>query len=411
MKAPSKYYAPTIAAIYAILYATVITIACMLLGRRPTILQMEYAVYDFVQKNKTIDTYSDRLRASQFLQIALDELFFINLDTTFFDTETDRIRRDKLASLLDELRQSNNHKTIFLDYLFDTPSSAPSRDSILIKSLQAIEQQIVLPYSLSVKEFDTKESDDQISPPNLLYNPTFNGYLDYRFFIDKIKVHRYVQAGKESDTRLSAIYALIKLLREKKSIRPSSEIPEVFEINYLLRNVPTQGQAAAVSWTDASKIVDQSIELPQQEKVIFIGLFDTYRNKYKSPLDQYETPVSEAMNGIYLIINSYLNAITHTHIRPVSIAFIFWSNFLLALLGILYGLFKKRNPNKTADKLIYLLLHLGLIAMPLLLYSYFFLKYPFVIPALFWVVNRPLFQALKNNFFSDRNPFEVPQLT
>lgn len=384
--------------IYGFCYATLVLLGSMAIAYRPTVLQMEYAVYDCLQTWSAIDVNLREEEPGEPLGSALKELLFINLDSAFFDLETERVRRDKLSELLDSLNRRLDSKVIFLDFLFSGASVLEEADSLLIKSIRNMEDKLVLPYMLPPREFEMGEMDELPMKPDLVYIPRYCGYLDYRSPIAKEEVHRYVQLGKENDEWPSAIFELIRALRSKKEMGPMDHIPKVMEINYILRNQPPRGRREAVRFYSASEIINHDVQLPTTEKVVFIGLFDDYSGKYGLPIDKFQTPVASEMNGSYLIVNSYLNIVTDSFLRPVSWGLVFGINLVLAIAGAVYfDLMAKRKRRKLLEVIGSALFFAFFL---LLLYSYLHIKFPFVLTTVFWAMNQHVYQLYKINFSS-----------
>ncbi|MCO6492838.1 MAG: CHASE2 domain-containing protein [Phaeodactylibacter sp.] len=393
MKASQTYKIPA----YALACALLTTLAGWLAAHRPTVLQMEYAVYDTFQKYATVDVHPDEKPVGEPLQPLLGELLFVNLDTSFFNLETDRVRRGRLAQLLDSLGRRLEPKAIFLDFLFTSASPLPEEDTALIRSIRALENWLVLPYGLPPRELGILETDTFPKEPALKYIPRFYGYLDYRAPISKDVVYRYVQLGREEDEQLSAGYALVKALRKKKELPPTKNIPEVIEINYVLRNQPPRGRREAIRWYNGSSILDGTAQLPEEEKVVFIGLFDDYSSKYQLPIDLFRTPVAQEMNGVYLAVNSYLNVAAQSYLRYPSWLLVFITNLALAGLGAAYYEITRSRRKKSWLALEVLLSIAVFGAFFLMLYQLGHIRFPFVATTVFWAMNQHLYRAFQKS--------------
>ena len=104
--------------LYAVLYASVISIATIGFERLPVFLQMENAIYDTFQRWTTIDDRADVLFSKY--QASLSELAFINLDSTYFDLETNipciHLNPNTATSQLQETYKHLQNPTI-VDYI------------------------------------------------------------------------------------------------------------------------------------------------------------------------------------------------------------------------------------------------------------------------------------------------------
>ena len=378
--------------VYIVAYATLVTLFTRFVALLPTTLQMEFVVYDVIQSYCTIDDDLDIKSLKSKHSEVFDELFFINLDTAFFNSETDRIRREPLAKLLDTLDSQLDKKVIFLDYIFQSTSFCKRGDDLLINSIGRLCDQLVMPYELPPNNFDANKLNSILKEVPLVYASNYTGYLDYRPLVSGEVVYRYVWLGKVRDTRPSAVYALISALKDQGStVIKTDAIPEPMEINYILRNDP-KGRREAIRFYNASEILSDSFKFPNDVKVIFIGLFDDYLSKYNLPIDQFKTPVSNNLNGIYLIINSYLNAVIGSFLSYVSYSFIFLINLLLALFGVCYFNWKNTGRKRNILYLFECLFSILIIGILLLIVYQYHYKFPFVITSMFWCMNQQLYR-------------------
>ena len=72
----------------------------------------------------------------------------INLDSSFFDKETDRVKTNQLAQFIKKIdTQILDSKLFFVDYQY---KSEIDKDSILYKALSNIQRRLILPHSLDV---------------------------------------------------------------------------------------------------------------------------------------------------------------------------------------------------------------------------------------------------------------------
>ena len=111
--------------IYALVYSVVVTLLTVLFSYLPTFLQIEYAIYDPIQKWTAITDQRDYQYQDSKLKLNLDEIVCINIDTSVFDLEKVRAKRENLALLLNFINKDSEPKAVFLDFLFAGKKSAP----------------------------------------------------------------------------------------------------------------------------------------------------------------------------------------------------------------------------------------------------------------------------------------------
>lgn len=378
---------------YALLYSIIVTIATFSFERLPVFLHMENAIYDQFQNWLTIDNRTD----VKFLQYqeALDDLVFINLDSAYFNIETNRIRRDSLASLLEELDKSPLIKGILLDYLFvqiETKEGLNRNDSLLKNSILPLKEKLVLPYELA---FDAIPlwgalSSSMISIPSpLLFETDYTGYIA-AMPLSGDDSYRYINLYLEEEKLNSAVYALLEVLSKGNASLYTKGIPRNFEVNYILRN----REQRTIPIIDASQISSSQSLL--DNKIVFIGLFNEIDNKYGLPIDKFHTAVQPNMAGIYVVINTYLNVVANCYIRRLAPIWVFTLNILIALFGAYYfqknqDLVKSWNQilgEVILSVLFFLLLFFGL-------FYFFDSKFPFVITTLAYVRNQVFYNSFQ----------------
>ncbi|MEO1519015.1 MAG: CHASE2 domain-containing protein [Bacteroidota bacterium] len=368
---------------------------------RPTVLQMEHAVYDGVQRCFALDEYQTE-RRYETLPRLLDEILLVNTDPSMIDPETDRLRRDCLAHLMGAMHRQLSPKAVFLDFEFSPIKHSPSLDKMLADSLQLWKGRLVLPYGLPPDEFEYGQIGGKLPMPTLVDTVNQRGYLDHRFLVDRDVIHRYVQVGRADDSLLSAAWALLKVRQQnEQDFRWPEGIPSFFEIKFLLRNQP-KGRMAALPFVNARDLLAGTEQDLSDKKVVFVGLFENYQNKYQLFVDQFQTPVSNQMNGAYLIVNTYLNMVMDAYLRPLSWHMVLVLNLCLVLLRMFYSECQCRDwrlPKYLAIFLGMLVLLGGLVA----LFSFCHLKFPFVLTSAYWVSHSSLYEWFRNRYFQKTN--------
>lgn len=371
---------------YVLLYAAGVTLLTLCLERLPVFLQMENAIYDPLQRMFAIDRPDDK-RYSKFHQ-ELSDILAIHLDTSFFYRETARVRRDRLAELLQVLAEQPQLKVIFLDYLFTATDASAPADSLLAESMKALGDRLVLPYEI---DFEPVPIWGGLSPEavkveeNLLLEPTHKGYLAFLTLVGD-DTYRYHQVRLDGGSRQSVVLALVDADPARPPGLNSRPLPNTFEINYVLRNDPP---FQALTIYDASAIV-RAIPAEANGRIAFVGSFESHADIYGRPFDEFATPVSGALPGIYLVLNAYLNVRSGTFFQRANGLLVFVLNGLLAAAGLFYFQRVGSLPVKPVWLMIgeiigcLVLFAAGLLA----LYYFFNLKLPFVLTLLAFVRNQ-----------------------
>ncbi|MFM9950626.1 MAG: CHASE2 domain-containing protein [Saprospiraceae bacterium] len=395
-----RFVAPLI---YLLVYATLVTSLSECLSKNQTVIIIESAIYDGVQRFFTIDYQGNSFRYKQF-EKHLETISAINLDANYFDLENERVRRDSLAKLLERLARDPKPEKIFLDYLFVPPTT--EWDSALIAAIKSLEDRLVMPYELKGTYGKRVEDTKVTGKLDLIYEPKHAGYLYTDFFSNYDPVYRYIKTGPVLDTLPSCLDQLTRKIPGEGYYEGWEEVPDLLEINYVLRNEKSSHKRQGINIIDASQIVKDSNPLDLQ-KVIFIGLFDKVHGKYSQPIDEFPTPVSSEMRGIYRIINAYLNVISCTWLKKIGIGFVFGVNIILALTALGYlkkarGIwarfsaailfFKIKYINTIIAALVFIFLIFGL-------YLIMHIKFPILIPTLFFVMNPTLYFIIKKSFY------------
>ena len=200
------------------------------------------------------------------------------------------------------------------------------------------------------------------------------------------EVYRYHQLRLDDGSRQSAVLALIDADPARPPDLNLRRLPDAFEINYVLRNEPP---FQALTVYDASTIMP-GLPAEASGRTAFIGSFEHYRDIYGNPFDEFATPVSNTMPGVYLILNAYLNTVSGTYFRRANALIIFLLNALLAATGVFYFQWVQRLPVKPVGLMIAEIIgSLALFITGLfVLYYLFHLKVPFVLTLLALVRNQ-----------------------
>lgn len=393
---------------YASLYATLATLLTATLAILPTFLQIEYAIYDPLQRYHAFNQRSDLKDIDRKLYLMMDEIVCINIDTTFFNPSKVRVKRDKLAQLLDIIDKKSKPTSVFLDFIF-APADSHSKkktaaDKRLIQSLEQFKAPIVLPNNLT---FDTLffweklSIQDTVSLYPLLYEATHSGYLAPMVLVGD-ESYRYLQLKTDDDSLYSATYKLLEVSRKQNPESLIVNIPNRLEINYII-NHPTQKKIPVLTTYDASALLEFDTKKLHQvlsNRIVFMGIFDHLTDDYGKSIDTFKTPLGAQTGGIYILLNAFLNVITHTYIQRVHWCWIWLLNFLIAGTGVGYY-FKHQNQQvKSWKRLVGEIIGslLFFLAFLWVLYSHWSLKFPFVITVIFYLRNQYFFQLFQKRF-------------
>ncbi len=404
--------------LFAFLYAMVVSLAILIIdqSRFSIFRKMEFSIYDYLQKAFTIDHRKDGLLYDKYGHY-LDSWAFIDIDEPFFNQETGRVEREKLNDLLTTLSKNSGDAVIFLDFLFtDFSKTGKSSDSLseainsrLYTTIKSLEDRIILPYRIKPTEDASRDicsvwnENNHILDSTLYFDPAdlkFSGYLaPSREEGDSS--YRFENRIFENRTRISAVQRLIELTTETgaSSVDDSEKCQRCFEINYVLRDHPINQNVSAldkvhasyfINLPDTSETVKMSDPELSSKQVIFIGLFSERYTKKHQPIDLFDTPVKKKMNGIYIVINTYLNLITGSCFKSTSRIFIFTVNLFLGFVAVWY---KRRLQSFIVKPFWLYCLEAFVIVLffsSLVIFSYlsFQLKFPIIITSLFFMKNQ-----------------------
>lgn len=344
---------------YSLFYSTIVLIFTILMRFLPSAVRLENDIYDSVQEMFTIDSKDDFLYPDY--KKYLDELVFINIDSLLIDSETDRIKRDKLAEFLQKISSAKDSlNCIFFDYAFYSPSQ---NDSLLIESIKPFYDKILLPYTLDFINLKVS-SKNPISTKNIqnIKQPIFSG-----------KHKAYVKAFSEPITGLfrfflyraitdsgqiykSTPYVIAKYFSKNKWTETKDNrnfLDRMINIRFILRNRDLYQKERAVIVYNMSDFIEEippeiALEL-LSKKTVFVGLFEGYHTKYDLEIDKFPTPVEAKMSGALILTNAYLNLISSNLIKQANL----WSIFIFNLVvGFFIALYRKFMEKKITNAIL-----------------------------------------------------------
>ncbi len=388
---------------FAVFYAVIVASITQSLAHFPVLLQMEFAIYDPLQRWFTIDTKEDYLYSKY--KKKLNEIYCINLDDSFFVHETQRVDRKKLSTLIQKFH-NHSFKTLFLDFLFEplhsNSNQSRNADSLLQQSMKPMEYRLIMPYAL---EFESSgickeySISDIKSRSTQIYLPFYSGFTA-PLYLDGDNLRRYHQFRLGDGNEVSAINTLIKSNIGKEKMKERfKHIPDKFEINYVFRNEKQFGKPDAKDIIEAYQVLNKSfneLRTDLKNKVIFIGRFKPKMDHFDKPIDGFDTPIKSNMNGIYFLINAYLNVMENSYFKRAGFWFVFLINFIFAVGGVFYYDNQKDEAvysvlHEIRDVSIFIAIFIGLIVG---LYFIDNLKFSFVVSTLFIIK----LKTIKNYF-------------
>lgn len=317
---------------FAILYGLLAVVLTSLFRFLPTAVSLENELFDRIQESEVIDAQSDA-RFARFKPY-LNQLTFINLDTAFIDSETDRVRQKPVAALLDKLQPLAQGDTkVFLDYLL---GRAP--DTTLQQAVAKWGKTLILPHELPLKEpltlrgagaILTRERVDSFYFPQTLdcargYTPALTDPFSF--------ANRYYKYKADD----GSFYSVPELLNEGGQKNNTEADNGVKELNFVLRNGDLPGKFRAVLVYQASDIMAGKIPPAELnalllDKKVLIGLFEGYTTKYGAKIESFLTPVQSDMTGPLLLANAWINRAANCALKSHNWFILFILNIIIAL--------------------------------------------------------------------------------
>ena len=199
--------------------------------------------------------------------------------------------------------------------------------------MRPIADRLVLPYSIELEQIGTyeeyKAKDIKISYPPI-FDTKHTGFTA-PIFLEGNNQARYHLFRILECEKVSAIHALLKAkYGDEKTEKLFEHVPHKFEVNFILRNLYHFGKQKALPVFKSSNVLDWSYREMQEklrDKIIFIGRFKSKKDQLSNDIDSFTTPVQSDMNGIYFLINAYLNIITDTFLKPANFGLVFIINY------------------------------------------------------------------------------------
>ena len=401
-----KYKIPLI---YAFFYGLLVAMLSGLFFFLPWSMSLEYQLYDSIQQKTVIDSKSDW----QYSHYApwLEQVSLINLDSSFFNKETDRIKTDKLAKLIEKIdTQLLGSKVLFLDYQYN---SNIDKDTVLFKALSKIQRRLILPLGIEInkkiairgKASQLKGVDvelkKQSQAPALAYGYTSPFKDPYSFS------NRYYKYRTDD----SSYYSVPYLIQKQISSQPEKNLYEkgLTELKFILRNEDVLNKERAILVYDAKYMLDgrmtkENVKSVIEDKIVFIGLFDNnYKTKHGLTIDKFLTPVQPDMSGSMLLVNAWLNLAAGGLVRVSPVLLIFLFNFIVALI---MSIWYQSVRGKQWSAMITLFINLGisLILFPvvgLLLFFFLEVKLALGISLLLFQYHYQIFVYIKEKNISD----------
>lgn len=393
-----KYHKILIWILYPIIYAGAVTLLSYYFAHSPVFLQMEYAIYDHLQRHLAIeDRMDERFQQYEVFKHDAPDIFCINLDNTYFDKNTQTINRQKLAVLLEHLNQVTNPKAVLLNFIFaqkkEPTAIIQQADSLLIQRLQAFKKPLILPNSQRFSAIDFSEkvtADKAYEAYPLRYEMPTSAYAA-PFVLVGDEQYRYWQYQTEDGVLSSIIKTLLNEEHQGNFFPNTNKIPNRFEINYLLSDYIPQNKPWVLDIENASTLMtSETLAERLDNKIIFIDSFGDIKNEYGASVNKFKTPLNPSTNAIFILLNSYLNVLGQTYIRRVAWWAVFTVNLGIAVFGILF--FHLLSNKKFLKVCLSVLATLTLCTFLYYAFADYYLKFPFVFTSLFYVKNQALYR-------------------
>lgn len=384
--------------LYALLYATIVTFLTYSFTNKPTLLQMEYSLYDPIQRHLALeDRTNQRYQNNPAFNQHTSNVFCLNLNKDYFDTYSERIKRNRLAELLSYLNEYTEPKAVLVNFVFaknEEHLTDPLVDSLLIKAIKSFKQPLIFPNGLSFQPItfqqELKASSSFQRYPLTYEMPTVGFATPILLTGDNRS--RYWQYQTSDGQLPSLIKVLIDTLYSHDLHQKVKRIPDRFEINYWLKDRRPKEKMWILDDADATSLLQmnkEEVARKLKNKILFIGFFEDWTNQYDLPIDKFATPISTTTSSIFISLNAYLNVLGQTYLQKIGSWGVFWSNFIIALLGVWYYKVKQKSNSFFRKRLLEVLLSsvlfIGILGY---LLTYHYLKFPFVFTLLFYIKNQ-----------------------
>lgn len=347
---------------FAFFYALIALLLTLAFRYLPGGVSLENQLFDKIQQQVAIDSKGDYMY-NRFAP-HLEDLLLINLDSTFFDKETDRINKKQLAHLLDKLSLADVPiQCLFLDYVY---GYASEDDSLLISKLELFQDKLVSPMNLEVKgELALAGRDSELTKSKItgvqkpIHTIGTTGYA-YTFVDPTTYSNRYFKYKFDDNSYFSVPWLMYERAEKTDKVYLKERANNLHEIRYVLRNKEVEGKERAILVYDGNAIIDQRmprdyLKESMKDKVVIVGLFDDYKTKYLNPIDKLITPVQPDMSGALVLVNAYLNLVARLDYKPYNWWILFVLNFLV---GVLITLNYEKNIKSKYVSLVTLLFNL-----------------------------------------------------
>jgi len=328
--------------LYGVFYATIVAIFTFLFTYMPKAVELEDSLYDRIQKYFTIDSKNNIFYKKY--EKYFNDFIFVNIDSTFFHKESNKVDRRKLANFIDLISNyQDSLKCILLDYEFISPLKGDSInvDSLLTLSLTKLKSKLILPYSFSLKgklahriKTNIITKNDIVKIDKLLFNGSHKGF-HILFSNAGSDVVRYIKIKTDDSSHYSITYKFLELTyKHINFINFVEVVPNNFlEINYLLKNDGFPRAIPIYQINDLLQEYKSNLQfikkLLHDKKIMVVSVFDDYKTVYGTDINKIKTPIKQKLNGSLIYINAYLNLINQNFLIRGSILWVFLINLLI----------------------------------------------------------------------------------
>lgn len=393
--------------IIAAIYTVVAGFFVLPINRQSFINSAESLYFDGLQRQITIDSKSD----ADFMDYSnlLSDLVFINIDSLCINSLTDKVKKPYIVSFLDSLASHKHEfKSVFLDYDL---SFLNSNDTLFLDVLKNLDGQLITPRLLFAKSLAVAVQNP--IPDSLIVSYTENYNIG--------NLTGYAYGWKENFTHTYRYYLYRVFTPEMKTYNsipfimadrhwPSRNISfdkhlldDLKEIKYILRNSDLPNKERAVMTYSLSDVIN---EIPREamggilkDKIVFVGLFENYTNKYNQQVDSYVTPVDENMSGILITANAFLNLMAQNYIKIDKGIFSIVFVFLFTLLASVFQLFASRSKAYSRPLLWYFIFIVitiaGILLFTNILWLNFNIRVHFITSSIAILLSWPVFAIFR----------------